>query len=75
MLGSSAGIPHPRLLFLQQIINPGLGRRQMWVQTPALPLSSGGLAHVSSPFCTSVLLRQVDFSSCFSCMLTFRYGG
>ena len=70
-----AGIvgPNPPLkpLILQQK-RVGLGRRYMWVQTPALPLSSGGLGHVTGPFCTSVLLFQVDFSSCFSCIFTFR---
>lgn len=49
----------------------GLGRRHMWGQTPALPFSSIGLGHVTGPFWTSVLC-QVDFSSCFSCILTFR---
>lgn len=50
----------------------GLGRRHMWGQTPALPFSSVGRGHVTSPFWTSVFLCQVDFSSCFSCTLTFR---
>lgn len=34
----------------------------MWVQTPALPLSSGGLGHVTDPFCTWFSFAKWIFS-------------
>lgn len=40
----------------------GFGRRHMWAQTPALPLSSGGLGHVTGPFCTWFTFAKCIFS-------------
>lgn len=34
----------------------------MWAQTPALPLSSGGLGHVTGPFCTWFTFAKCIFS-------------
>lgn len=34
----------------------------LWVQTPALPLSSGGLGHVTGPFCTWFTFAKCIFS-------------